>query len=203
MCSGTYGCGSLHCIRDSNDRPAAVSGNHSEKGAWEMIWLYLINHILEATELYYYTFCLYPHIRRKRQEFLSLFASYTVLFSIFVFFENYNLNILCNIVIITFLLKYITPAGILDSIKHSLLTIMTVIISELLFDIPTVLFHIDTSFPYPNLGTLLIGTLIIHIIHIVIIPDRTRESWFPVCSDYPPDPLGICHSPFCSFYRHR
>ena len=134
-----------------------------------MIWLYLINHILEAAELYYYTFCLYPHIRRKRQEFLALFASYTVLFSIFIFFENYNLNILCNIVIITFLLKYITPAGILDSIKHSLLTIMTVIISELLFDIPTVLFHIDTSFPYPNLGTLLIGTLIIHIIHIVIM----------------------------------
>ena len=134
-----------------------------------MIWLYLINHILEAAELYYYIFCLYPHIRKKHHEFLALFASYTALFSIFIFFENYNLNIICNIVIVVFLLKYITPAGVLDSIKHSLLTILSVVISELLFDIPTVLFHIDTVFSYPNFSVFLLGTFIMRVIQIIIM----------------------------------
>ena len=157
-----------------------------------MIWLYLINHIVEAAALYYYTFCLYPHIRRKRREFLALFASYTVLFSIFIAFENYSLNILCNIVIIAFLLKYITPAGVLDSIKHSLLTILAVMISELFFDIPTVLFHIDTSFPYPSFGILILGSITIRGIQIVIMlllvrfqrkhssPDGDFANIFPV-----------------------
>ena len=143
--------------------------------------IYAINHLLEAVFLYYYSFSIYPHRRRQSTEMILLSASYALLFYAFLH-QSIYLNFTLQILVYTFLFLVLVNTDILDAGKNSLLMLLAISVSELCFDIPTVMFHTDTKFPYPTVYFLIIAVLIIRTIHFVFITllIKIRKKWIDI-----------------------
>ena len=133
-----------------------------------MTIIYAINHILEAVLLYYYTFSLYPHIRNRYKDMLAVGIGYSFLFAVFMF-KFFSLNILVQLCVFIVLFLLLTHNGIWQCIHDSVLTVLIISLSELMFDIPTVLFHQETAFEYPSVPIQLLALIVQRAIHLILL----------------------------------
>ena len=133
-----------------------------------MIAIYFLNHVLEAILFYFYTFSIHSHRFSKKTDFLLVFSSYCVIFGLFLR-ENILLNFSTNLAVPFLFYCFVLRLSVLESLFHASLTTIMIIISELIYDIPTVLFHSDTTFEYPTLASILCATVIINLIHFIMV----------------------------------
>ena len=133
-----------------------------------MLFVYALNHILEASLLYYYTFSLYPHRRERYKDISIVGIGYLILFLIFLF-ENLFFNIATELLIFFWSFRYLTKERIHICFDDSVITILIISLSELIFDIPTVLFRSETLFEYPSLLVALFAVMIQRLTHLVLL----------------------------------
>ena len=153
-----------------------------------MAIVYAINHILEAVCLYYYIFSIHPHKHSLATDISATFGSYLFLFIIFLN-KILNLNIIFQFVVFFLLFLYLTHDSYIRCIFHSTLTLLIITVSELIFDIPTVLFHKDTAFEYPTVYAMVLAMIIQRTVHFILvivavkIQKNTYDDYPPVISD--------------------
>lgn len=130
--------------------------------------IYAINHVLEATLFYYYTFSLHPHKHKRYIDMLIIGIGYSCLFAFFMF-KLINLNIIIQLSIYPILYICTSKNTIWGYISDSVLTLLFITLSELLFDIPTVLFHQETTFDYSTPAVTFLAMIIMRITHLILI----------------------------------
>lgn len=133
-----------------------------------MTVIYAINHILEAFFLYYYIFSIYPHIHTIPTDYVATFLSYLILFVIFLN-KILNINIAFQFIIFFLLVLYLTHDRYIRCCFHSTLTLFIITVSELVYDIPTVLFNKNTAFMYPTIPVMIFAVLIQRCIHFCLV----------------------------------
>lgn len=153
-----------------------------------MAIVYAINHVLEAVCLYYYIFSIYPHKHSLFVDISATLGSYIFLFIIFLN-KVLNLNIIFQFIVFFLLVLFLTRDSYIKCVFHSTLTLLIITVSELVFDIPTVLFHKDTVFEYPTIFAMVLAMIIQRSIHFILvliavkIKKKTYDDYQPVISD--------------------
>ena len=129
-----------------------------------MIFIQILNHILEGLCVYAYLFSYYPHHRSPWIDRLIAFIGYAFLFGIYQI-QILNLNLIAMLFTYVILFHFLVCISWRSSINNSLIVFSTIVLSELLVDSGTILFDSGTTFSFDNLHFFLLMSVIVRIIN--------------------------------------
>lgn len=104
---------------------------------------------IEILLFYLYTFSLYPHKFGKWKDYLIILIGHLVNFS-FYLLHSLNLNILISAAMYFTLFFILTDTDLCEKLINTFCSMLMITLSELLVEIPTILFHKDTVFEYTS-----------------------------------------------------
>ena len=152
-----------------------------------LILMYIINHIIEGSTLYYYTTKLYGHARTPIKELLGTVLCYTIMFVIFLRHFVW-INVLSNLLFPAILIFYLTKCRIWNACFNSVLFLNTLLVSEQIFMLltNTILWGYGLI-ATENLKTMFLATWIEKIFFILLIlfivrirRNRLRTEYYPM-----------------------
>ena len=141
--------------------------------------VYVFNHICEAVAVYCYIFSLYEHKRARRKDVIAVAIAYLLLFFVFIN-ENIQLNQIASVVINIALIYYLQRAEFVRAVKDSLVICVATVVSELLVDVPMVLFRDSVTFEPTSVPKLLVASAVVKILYgllLWLIVQYKKSKW--------------------------
>ena len=133
-----------------------------------MIYIQILNHILEAIVVYAYMFTCCSHRRSPWIDRLIVLISYAILFGIYQI-QNLNLNAFAMLSIYILLFRFLPDISWRSAVNHSLMVFSLLVLSELLAESGSNLFRLETTYAFDDMHFFLLMSIIVRVINFLLL----------------------------------